>query len=429
MKRSLLPALLALALALRLLGLGTWSFWNDEIATVQEARRLFAYDGARRYPVNYLLTAATINVLGESEFSARLLPALWGTAQIGLLYAFGSALGGRFAGGLAALLLALHPYHIFWSQNARHYALLSLLLLGVLYFLLRPPARWAGQKYLWVAVLFLLALGTHTTALLALPGLLLILPRLNRRVLIAGAIALVALAAVIASWGPLRAVTVERFQAGRSWGGDAVHLAAAACYYYHPGLLLAALCCWWKGDRATAAQLLLWILFPLTVIVFLTRFGDVSFAYAAYTLPALILLAARGVTRCSRPVLVAGLLVLGMLPPLYWYYDSFGQRAPLKNAARLIDALQANDPVKYVYTSHPRTLPYYLRTPVRGVGDDLLTDDNVAVLVDADFAKLDVTGRWQEHLDRAGVELTVWKVSTPVRNYSLTLYVLPPRPR
>src|SRR5579859_4149721 len=66
--------------------------------------------------------------LGNSEVVVRGLSALFGIATIPVLYFLGSRLFNQRVGLLAAALLAVHAFHIRWSQEARSYALLVLLL-------------------------------------------------------------------------------------------------------------------------------------------------------------------------------------------------------------------------------------------------------------------------------------------------------------
>jgi 4-amino-4-deoxy-L-arabinose transferase-like glycosyltransferase len=72
---------------------------------------------------------------GTGLFAIRLPSAVLGAASVLLLYRIGLREAGRAAAATAALLLALHGHHLYWSQTARMYApatflgLLSTLLL------------------------------------------------------------------------------------------------------------------------------------------------------------------------------------------------------------------------------------------------------------------------------------------------------------
>lgn len=74
--------------------------------------------------------------LGCSEFGVRLLSVLCAVATVPVIYLIGVRLFGRGTTLIACLLLAVHPFHLELSQQARSYTLLVLLVsLSSLYFL------------------------------------------------------------------------------------------------------------------------------------------------------------------------------------------------------------------------------------------------------------------------------------------------------
>ena len=114
-----LVAVTCLAAALRLLHLGTWSFWADEVFTVRDAT---AFPGTLTInPLPYACVAASMRLFGVSEWSARLAPALVGIACAPLCHWAGRKLFSPWTGRATALLVALSPWHLFWSQNSRGY--------------------------------------------------------------------------------------------------------------------------------------------------------------------------------------------------------------------------------------------------------------------------------------------------------------------
>jgi mannosyltransferase len=74
-----------------------------------------------------LLTYVTFRgwglVAGLGELPMRMLPALTNLLGIPALYALGRKMGGRGMGMLAALLWAVHPYQIWYAQDARNYGI------------------------------------------------------------------------------------------------------------------------------------------------------------------------------------------------------------------------------------------------------------------------------------------------------------------
>src|SRR5262249_49597411 len=64
--------------------------------------------------------------MGDSEFALRSLSALAGLLTIACVYALGRALFSRGAGMIAALLVAVNAFSVYYGQEARMYAALAL---------------------------------------------------------------------------------------------------------------------------------------------------------------------------------------------------------------------------------------------------------------------------------------------------------------
>jgi mannosyltransferase len=127
--------------ALRLHQLAAKSFWIDEGASVGFAtmpwrpflHTLWNYQG--NMTLYYFLLRAWIH-LGDSEFVVRSLSVLFAVLTIPVIYLLGERLFDRATGLTAAALLSVHSFHIQWSQEARAYSLLTLLLVVAAYFLI-----------------------------------------------------------------------------------------------------------------------------------------------------------------------------------------------------------------------------------------------------------------------------------------------------
>jgi uncharacterized membrane protein len=125
-------AAVALAAALRGYRAGDLSLWLDEGLTIHVTRLpwpvVLGLEGpypAANPPLYYALTKLASAVVGEL-FAGRMLSVIAGTATVGVVYALGSRLVDRRAGLAAALILALSPLHIWYSQEARQYAIAGL---------------------------------------------------------------------------------------------------------------------------------------------------------------------------------------------------------------------------------------------------------------------------------------------------------------
>ena len=178
MKR-LTPRLLALAILVLGIGFGlrvfkieARSLWYDEVFAV-----LFAEKGvsAMLYgtltpvaggaaDIHPLLYYTMLNLwmqnAGQSVLAVRLWSVFWGMLCIALAYRIARELWDAKVGLWAALLVAVFPFHIHYSQETRMYTLLCALLLGAIVCFLRAmrPRERAQHTYGGFAALPLLRL-------------------------------------------------------------------------------------------------------------------------------------------------------------------------------------------------------------------------------------------------------------------------------
>ena len=135
-------AVLLLAAFLRFYQLGTESLWNDEgvslrFASMEETRIVKQSEDDFNYPTYYLILHYWVALFGDSDFSLRVPSALAGVLAVLAMYKMGSLLFGRATGIMASLILALSPFHIEYSQEARVYNFMSLLALLSFYFFIK----------------------------------------------------------------------------------------------------------------------------------------------------------------------------------------------------------------------------------------------------------------------------------------------------
>ena len=151
--RRYLLAILAVACILRCWRLNSFSFWLDEILQVyfvQGSWKFFwtslKFDAVHP-PFDYLVTRL-INLAQPVDWVRKLPSIVWGTATIGALAALLRRRIGEETALAAALLLALAPFHVRYSQELRPYAL-GLFLLSVSLLLLdRYLASPSGPRLL-----------------------------------------------------------------------------------------------------------------------------------------------------------------------------------------------------------------------------------------------------------------------------------------
>lgn len=117
-----------LAFGLRVYRLNFQSFWWDEVYVALVSHMPFpdwlnlVFTDERSHPPGFFFLMSLWTQLGIGEFVVRYASVLWGTISTPLVYSLGARLAGRRVGVLSALLLALSPYHVWYSQEARMYA-------------------------------------------------------------------------------------------------------------------------------------------------------------------------------------------------------------------------------------------------------------------------------------------------------------------
>ncbi|HEY88226.1 MAG TPA: hypothetical protein G4N98_00640 [Thermoflexia bacterium] len=129
---SALLVVLLLGTGLRFYRLDAQSFWNDEGNTARLVERtiplIIAGAGGDIHPPGYyLLLHGWQKLAGNSEFALRSFSALAGILTVAVTAALGQKGGGRLTALGAAFGLACQPLAIYYSQEARMYALLGLL--------------------------------------------------------------------------------------------------------------------------------------------------------------------------------------------------------------------------------------------------------------------------------------------------------------
>lgn len=134
--------ILLLGTGLRFYRLDAQSFWNDEGNAAGAAQRsipliLAASAGDIHPPGYYLLLHFWWMVLGKTEWALRALSAFCSLVTVALTYALGRRLLGPGAGFTGGFLAALSPLAVYYSQEARMYALLGLLSALSTYLVLR----------------------------------------------------------------------------------------------------------------------------------------------------------------------------------------------------------------------------------------------------------------------------------------------------
>lgn len=335
-----LAGIVGLGAALRFYGLGRESIWIDEALSVRLASvplgQLVAATGLDGHPPLYfLLLHAWMALFGGSEAAVRSLSATLGVLALPVVHLLGRRLFGVAGGLVAALLLAVNSYHVYYSQEARNYSLLVLttLLSWAAY---ERDRHWrthaSGALYVAATVLMLY---THVYAGMVLMAQVGhgVYARLRHReepagwgrfLVVNGAIAVCLLPWIGAPWTEMLRRQSDPRRTGLKLArpsvaaiGTSFHQFAGSALLVCP-LVVAVAVALYRGLRTGAAVtvgLLLWLTLPhavpfaysqVLVPVYITRSTIV-------TLPAFVLLAASSLAALRGAGRVAAVAACGLL--------------------------------------------------------------------------------------------------------------------
>lgn len=395
--------------ALRFYKLGAWSFWIDEIRTINHALAHFStlqlildnIPPSRNWvPVSVLLSAQLFNVWDVNEFNARLIAALFGIITIPVLYFPIKRIFNTRVALITVLLLAVSTWHLEWSQNARGYTSLLLfawLAVCAFYFGLEQNR---ASLFIWFFVFLYLAASERLVALFILPALVLyvlsvkFLPIEKPAGLHAKNVYILLAPVVFFFIYEIYGLT----QNGESVVGSILSeltstffgrpienpLTQTIFQVFKLGLpmftlaLLSGFYIWRQRTRAGWLFVLLATI-PFFLVIFLTLFMFTEERYALITLPAWLVLAAVGIdellvrTKRTETILALGLLFVlladSMGTNLLYYRVNQGNRWDNRAAFVIVQAnLQEGD---LVVTTFSEIGNYYLKR------DDVVRWDDI----------------------------------------------------
>lgn len=401
--------IILLSIALRAHRLDQQSFHWDEAMSVQRASLPLpglidsTIEAGDQVPLHYLLLKPWLHV-DDGEFVVRYFSVLLGTLSVALIYQFGGQIRGRRTGFLAAGLLALNPFHAWYSQEARMYALLVLLVMGAHFFLLRTLTAERARPY-WIGYVLTMvgAVYTHYFALLVLLGHYIFFAlhlRWRRNAFLAWMVSAIVVGLTLVPWISLNLsaggygdavphwiqpvgvrdllLTLHAFSGG--WATDASFwLPYVVLAVYALGTVVAL-----RPARDGGAPepnlpnqlVVIWLLVPilLTFLLSTSWLGSTGPQFSLYldryliiTLPPFILLAAGGIDTVLKNrrwralgLLALVLVLLGSIPALYNIYaDPAYWRTDWRGVGRQIAVEAGEADVLLVREDHLVPLAYY----------------------------------------------------------------------
>jgi mannosyltransferase len=450
LESALLFSITLVALFLRIYKLGEWSFWGDEVFSIGTKEDGFNYSIWRRSLAVDLIHVATA-ALGTTEWSARLVPALIGIISIPVLYFLIRKAFGTPAALAASALLAVSPWHLYWSQNARFYSLLLLFYsLALLTFYLGIEN---DRPLLLVLSLLFIGLGARErlVALFFIPTilsyllLLLFLPferpagfRSRNFLLIFSPVAVLGL--ILA--GPYLLNFKDMLVGfGRTNNNPFWILSGVVYYIGIPIVSLAAFGAFYFLLRRSRAALffVLGAGIPLIGIMIASLFVYSANRYVFVSLTSWLILAGMAVAELFTRLKQDGrLLALGVMAVLlltsagevflYHQYQN-GNRPDWKAAFEFIqkhrqpgDVITTSDRAIGEYYLQDRPMPFKWFEP----GQDLAFTNRVWIVEDMVFAEIyPQKARWVEEHTRL---MANFDVIVHARNFKMRVYLLDPQP-
>ena len=383
MSAWLLAAIVLLAALLRLPDLGVQSLWYDESATWSQVNGsladLFVRTAADNYPPLYnILAWISVAVFGDAEWVLRLPSALLGIGNVPLIYLLASRIGGRTAGLLAAALLALSAFHIWYSQEARMYALLAFTATahGWAVLELTRQAKVAVRVLVvisGVALVYSHPFGALTVAGIALGGMVVLRHdwrRLLELLLLECAVALAFLPWALVLLGRAQVIAEGGFwikQATPAHIWTVVHELTSMLIipFIAAGLLLLRRTDAAREARRAAPLLLVWAVLPLIIAIVASYLVQPVLLdrYLAGVLPPILVLASCGLALVIRDhrQFAAGIAMVSLLAGLGVVFASPGERENWRSAiAQLERAIRPGDCITMPISMRP-VVDYYLR--------------------------------------------------------------------
>lgn len=146
--------ILLLSLGLRLIGINQ-SMWLDEsisanIAKLSIEKIVPQFSvGDFHPPLFYLVLDLWVKVVGSGVIQMRILSVIFSLITIWLVYKIGSLLKDKKTGLWAAILVGVNPLLIYYSQELRMYSMMTMFLMGAVYFWIKIVKNKETKKSWW----------------------------------------------------------------------------------------------------------------------------------------------------------------------------------------------------------------------------------------------------------------------------------------
>lgn len=144
-QNKFLVLILLLASILRFYHADFQSIWLDEIHTMNEANPKVGFvdlysiitSGEQMPPFYFYSLYFLFKIFGYTTFVARIYSAIIGVVSVFSLYLLGKGIMNKRVGLIAAFIITVNPFHLYYSQEARPYIFLFLFTVLAYYYLIK----------------------------------------------------------------------------------------------------------------------------------------------------------------------------------------------------------------------------------------------------------------------------------------------------
>ena len=359
------------------------SFWLDEATSGLVVRNFNLGEIITKFspgdfhpPLYYLILKIWSYVFGTSEIALRFPSIVFGLLTIYLVYLIGKELFNKKVGLIAGSFLTTSGLHIYYSQEARMYSLVTLLVSYLVYLFLKK--RW----FLFSIILLLIGM-TDYPALLIIPVFLVVGRKEWRKLVLSSSLLVIS----YLIWLPIlfKQLSVGLSTVGSSWGNllGAFSLKNFALipvkfilgrisfdnkYLYASIVVIAAFLFGYlilKSTRRVNFLIWLWFLLPILLGFFISlKLPIFSYFRFLFCLPALYLLVAIGLEKVKpriSMILVVILIVLNLaFSGIYLFTPGF-QREDWRELTTFIkeESVSKNTITLFVADSNMEAYKYY----------------------------------------------------------------------
>ena len=416
----ILLAIICMAAILRIFQLSAESLWLDEATTYFVSKKsileIFESTTDDVHPPLYYLVTHFFLFAGNSELILRLPSMLMGVFSVPLIYALAKRLFGEKEGLISAFLLSISIMHIFYSQEARMYSMLLFLSLCSMWSFLLALERNKKSYWMGFTLFTILSIYTHYFGVFIFLAQVLFYLftglslskrektfnffKLKNKAQFKSALA--SLLFVALAFSPRIHIALD--QAGRRVGGD-VTWGVSQFHYFNSIFSIFTtdsnspsayyLSIFFLGIIAVLARhikqgllLGIWLFVPILCTFFLASMMPFHPRYLIISLPAFLMLVARGATAIPALLLIKfnrlekhtnGVLVvialsfaLATSESLTGYYSTI-QKNDWREVARVLNAVIRNGDIVVPLPSYiSKPLAYYYEdsgdATIRAVG-------------------------------------------------------------